>query len=360
MKLAFKTLSPILTALTLLTGCVTQKPSQDKMRVQQLGTGGDTQTSRDPDPVNLDKISPSPSSRVSSSPRQTPRPSITLNVPKTIYPPVPSLPPSFPKPRYHGFGAGEFNWHAQSITKLLEYETKLSLGVGHLRPKDLSPFNLENAVGAGWIPQVILPLYKQPGGQHWGWLAGGWLLRPSGKATDTFVPDSRPFTTANISYKCTVCSLVVLEIRQDGWFKFRYAEPTPDDEGTAWAHQAHLELGKIPLIVESWEQWLPENFRDAFFFVNEGRHAVRHQPTSESQPVAWLQGRKRPPDKDKRPVFDVFVPRVVQGDWMRVEVRQDGCISNLTTETTNNPKCQEGWIRWRNSEQGSLVWYTDW
>lgn len=356
MKLTFKALSPILAALTLFTGCATQNLSQDNEGGQQLGTGGDTQTRTNKDAKKLDEISPSPSSRISHSQRQTLRPTIALNVAKNIYPPVPSLPKSLPEPRYHGFGHGEFNWYDEILTKLVEYQTKLSLGVGHLRPKDLSPFNLKNPVGAGWLPQVTLPLYKQPGGQHWGWLAGGWLLQP-GKATDTFVPDSRPFPVVNISYKCTVCSLVVLEIHQDGWFKFRYAEPTPDDDGTAWAHQAHLELGEIALIVEPWEKWLSEQFMQPFFFVDEGRYAVRKEPTSESEPVAWLLGQKRPPDKDKRPVYNSFVPLVIQGDWMRVQVRKDGCSA---TGTSKYPKCQEGWIRWRNSEQGSLVWYTDW
>ncbi len=96
-----------------------------------------------------------------------------------------------------------------------------------------------------------------------------------------------------------------------------------------------------------------------FFFVNEGRHAVRKSPTDESEPVAWLLGRKRPPDKDKLPDFDSFAPVAVQGDWMQVQIYKEGGCARRT-EATNQPKCQEGWIRWRNPEQGSLVWYTDW
>ncbi len=213
MKLTFKTLSFILAALTLFTGCATQKLSQDNEPLKQLGAESDTQTRTNKDAKNLNEISPSPSSSVSPSPSQTPRPPITLKVPDNIYPPVPSLPQSLPEPRYHGFDPGEFNWYDKSLTKIVDHETNLALGVGHLRPKDLSPYKFGNTVGGGWISQVVLPLYKQPGGKHWGWIAGGWLLRPSGKATDTFVPDSRPFPVAKIIYKCTVFSVFLLEIR---------------------------------------------------------------------------------------------------------------------------------------------------
>lgn len=326
MKLRFKSLSLILLTLSLFTGCATQTLSQDKGRVKLLGNRGKTETPT----RNVDEI-------ISSSP---------LDSAQTNQLPTPSLPQSLPKPRYHG----DLDWLDKGAIKDIERETDLSLGIGHLRPKDLSPFTIDgwedpnSLVGTGWLGKVTLPLYQQPEGQHWGWLAQGWLLRPSGEATNTFSTDSRPFTVANIVYKGTVNSFVVLKIRDDGWFKLRYAQPTSEDDGTAWAHQSHLNLGEIALTVEPWEKWFSQ-LKKPFYFRDEARHALRKEPTNTSEIVAWLPGKQ-----------DAwFVPQEVKGDWMRVLVSNDAC--DLNSASTTNPKCQAGWVRWQNSEQVPLVWY---
>ncbi|MEW6494290.1 MAG: hypothetical protein AB1589_17520 [Cyanobacteriota bacterium] len=263
----------------------------------------------------------------------------------TVKPPsTPSLPNSLPKPRYHG----GLDWHKNRAVQHILDETGLSLGVGQLRPKDLSSFrvadweNPNSLVGSGWLGKVRLPIYSQPNGELWGWLAQGWLLRQTN--SNKLIVDSRSLTVIDIVYKGTVNSLAVLDIRQDGWFKFRYAQPDSGDEGVGWAHLSHLKLSKISLIVEPWQEWLTQqkalHFRDNVFA------ALHSQPTTDSQMLL-----KIPEDIDYQ--FYKVEPLTFQGDWVRVRLTSTAAVEH----SYQNRSSYEGWLRWLDPQQGPLLWY---
>lgn len=210
------------------------------------------------------------------------------------------------------------------------------LGLGHLHPRDLTALQGANWVTsplryAGWLQGVSLPIYAQPGGEPWAWLINGWLLIDGADpiaigrdASFTMLQPDRAFY-----------SFPVLEIRPDGWFRFRYTAA-----GSAWAHSSHLALGKVPLGVEPW--------------ADQVRRATRVQ---FRQP-GLSQGLRATPQRSSRlrsliSPNSLIQPLDMEGDWLRVRVTQPtrGCTP-LPGATSD-----EGWIRWRDQQKTLLLWF---
>ena len=210
------------------------------------------------------------------------------------------------------------------------------IGIGHLRPRDLDFFETSDWVDsplldAGWLQALRLPIYASPNGSHWGWIANGWLI-PNGQDPLAIGQDVS-FLMLHTYY--ALYSFPVLEIRLDGWFRFQYSSA-----GTAWAHTSQLKLGELELIVESWQ----DRFLDVgwvYFRNDQARHALRSRPGVEQMLMDWIGNDS------------VIEPIEFRGDWMRVRVTQptDGC------EFLPNASTTEGWMRWRNAEQGAWIWY---
>ncbi len=216
-------------------------------------------------------------------------------------------------------------------------EDMSNIGVGHLRPQDLSFLTAADEssrsfLGAGWLQSAAIPIYIEPNGSHWGWIINGWLV-PNGQAPIALGQDA---TFLMFQTDFDLLSFPITQIREDGWFQFQY---TP--AGTAWAHVGHLNLGAVDLTVESWENR----------FVDVGR--VEFRPHGLSQSLYAV------PDSAVEGILGLvgpssFIqPLVFEGDWMLVEVTQptDGCTLLPGAVT------QEGWMRWRNSDAESLVWF---
>lgn len=211
------------------------------------------------------------------------------------------------------------------------------IGVGHLRPRDLSfleqPDWTESPyLGANWLQATAVPIYIEPNGSHWGWIISGWLI-PNGQDPIALGSDAS-FLMLQTYY--SLFSFPVTQIRDDGWFQFQY---TP--AGRAWAHVDHLNLGKIDLAIETWENRFLDNGRVEFrrHGLSQSLQAV---PSDAESSILGLVG----PDSFIEPIaFD--------GDWMQVRVTQptDGCTFLPGAVT------QEGWMRWRNSQQKPLIWY---
>lgn len=212
-----------------------------------------------------------------------------------------------------------------------------NLGVGHLRPRDLSFLEAPNRdespfLGANWLQAAAIPIYTEPNGNHWGWIISGWLI-PNGAEPIALGSDASFLMLQTYD---DLFSFPVTQIRQDGWFQFQY---TP--VGKAWAHVDHLNLGRIDLAIESWEK----RFLDVGW-VEFRRHGLSQSlqttPGANNSDILGLVG----PDSFIEPI-------AFEGDWMQVRVTQptDGCTFLPGAVT------QEGWMRWRNADSEPLIWY---
>lgn len=241
-------------------------------------------------------------------------------------PPVPPLPEPLPTPRTPA---------TEGIVGLMP-QPEDDLGVGHLRPQDLSFLEGSDAdtqalLGAGWLRAAAIPIYIEPNGSHWGWIINGWLV-PNGQAPIALGQDA---SFSMLQTYSDLSSFPVTQVREDGWFQFQY---TP--AGRAWAHVDHLNLGRVDLAVEAWEN----------HFVGIERVEFRQHGLSQSlyntpeETQASILGLVGP--------NSVIQPLAFEGNWMRVQVTQpaDGCNSLPGAVT------QEGWMRWRSEEQQALVW----
>lgn len=241
--------------------------------------------------------------------------------------PVPPLPSTLPEP---------FSPDGQGILGLYP-EAEDDIGVGHLRPANLSFFDTSNGDtdtalrGAGWLSQIAIPLYVSPEGEHWGWLIRGWLI-PNGYDPIAVGRDAS-FVMLHTFYD--LFSFPVMEIRPDGWFRFQYSSA-----GTVWAHTSQLNLGQLNLIVEPWENRFAE--ASQLYFRNVGAvYALRSEPDSDRTLISSVGS-------------DSFIePVEFSGDWMRVRVTQpaEGC------RVLPEARTQEGWMRWRTNQQGIRIWF---
>jgi hypothetical protein len=245
-------------------------------------------------------------------------------------PPVPPMPETIPNP---------INPDPTGIVGLVP-DPDDPIGVGHLRPKDidtLAAADNSNPTGTGsptfdanWLRGVALPIYNAPNGDNWGWIINGWLI------ADGYEPIAigRDAAFSMLQTYYETYTFPVLEVREDGWFRFQY---TP--AGTAWAHTSQLDLGQIDLTIETWEDRFAE-----VGWVKFRRHGVsqplRPEPSSSSSLISLISP-------------DSYIEAIeFKDDWMRVRVTQpvEGC-DILPGATTS-----EGWMRWREAGE-SLVWY---
>ncbi|MFM7323474.1 MAG: hypothetical protein ACKO4L_00870 [Nodosilinea sp.] len=210
------------------------------------------------------------------------------------------------------------------------------LGLGHLHPRDLTALQGANWVTsplryAVWLQGVSLPIYAQPGGEPWAWLINGWLL------IDGVDPIAigRDASFTMVQPDRALYSFPVLEIRPDGWFRFRYTAA-----GSAWAHRSHLALGKVPLVVEPWADQVRRASRVQFRKPGLSR-GLRATPQRSSRLRSLISPNS------------LIQPLDLQEDWLRVRVTQpaQGCTP-LPGATSD-----EGWVRWRDQQQTLLLWF---
>jgi hypothetical protein len=211
------------------------------------------------------------------------------------------------------------------------------LGVGYLKAG-------EGAVMVSssfeWLQQLVLPLYEEAGGRPAAWLARGWLALP---ATPQWRWDELVLGGLIGTGGDAPVGFVVLQMREDGWFRFRYAAPAGGRDGTAWAHEPQLTLGDVDMSLTTWvvhflHQDVPTYFREL------GRHPLRGARDDTSAVLAWLEGRV-----GTMPEYSV-APLEIAGDWMRVRVQWPGAWCGTAPQRT-----AEGWIRWRGPDTGPVL-----
>ncbi|MFM7469974.1 MAG: hypothetical protein ACKO5P_00450 [Nodosilinea sp.] len=207
------------------------------------------------------------------------------------------------------------------------------LGMGHLQPLEESPHNwsLSPLGYARWLRRVAFPIYAQPGESPWGWLIHGWLMI----AGQSPIAVGRDANFAMVEADPGLYSFPVLEMRSDGWLRFRYTAA-----GTAWTHLSYLRGNPLPLTVESWADQLRRSARVQFRKPGLSQ-GLRIEP-GEFSPLRSLVTAD-----------SLIEPLEVEGNWVRVRVTQpaEGCRP-LPGSTS-----QEGWLKWRNDQRQLLVWF---
>ncbi|MGB3298206.1 MAG: hypothetical protein WBA76_08040 [Phormidesmis sp.] len=200
--------------------------------------------------------------------------------------------------------------------------------LGQLRPRDVEGLSADNV---DWLKSVILPLYTSPGGEHWGWIYKGWLI-PKGQP---YLAIGRDAGFAMVKAYKNLYTFPVLEARDDGWFRVQYTQG-----GSAWAHSSQLALGDMPLVVEGWEALLQAQ-DSVYFLQTDEAQALRSQPETTANMLSLI------------PANSLIKPLAFQGDWMQVRITRPATPCRALTGAT----VTEGWMRWRNAEHKSLVWY---
>jgi hypothetical protein len=271
---------------------------------------------------------------------QEPDERVCRNLPTLDWPPA-IAPPSAIRPE---LDSGVY-WPS-----LHAHDTPVSLGVGHLRV---------TSDHYDWLREVSIPLFERPDASDapLAWIRQGWL---DGSASDG--------QRRRISYRGAIeteyerATAIVLELRADGWFRFRYDLPPealaadaevagpenwlPTDDGTAWTHECYLGLGEAELSVQLW--------RDLFFgpdapplsFVDRTPHALREDPAMQATRLAWVE-------KD-----DEVEALEIRDEWMRVRVSKPGKFLTLCTSLEEwDGETLEGWVKWWDPEDGPWLWY---
>ncbi|MGB3293265.1 MAG: hypothetical protein WBB01_09785, partial [Phormidesmis sp.] len=230
----------------------------------------------------------------------------------------PDLPISVPPP---------FSPVVLGVTDLAA-DAETVIGIGHLRPQELSE---PSADGVDWLQSVILPLYVSPGGEHWGWIYRGWLI-PDGQGA---LAIGRDAGFAMIQTEENLYTFPVLEVRDDGWIQVQYTSV-----GSAWVHSSQLALGE-PLVVERWEARLQAQ-ESVYFLQSNKTQALRSEPEAAANMLGLVAADS------------LIEPLSFAGDWMQVRVTRPTANCRPLTGAT----VTEGWMRWRSSEEASLVWYS--
>jgi len=207
-----------------------------------------------------------------------------------------------------------------------EGRAAVPLGIGHVR-----------RVSAFWWGggHVRVPLHEQPGAEPWGWFADGWLVQ-AGRTTGEPAPIGLE-GTVETEYEDT--SFIVLESRDDGWLRLRYGRPFEDRDGTAWVHRCHL--ARESLAFEPWQERFLSDEISPLYVRDRASRPLRAAPNNAAEEIARIDGDYH------------LEPLEFQGDWMRVRLKtpSDYCVEPDEVRT------EEGWIRWRSTERGPLVWY---
>ena len=207
-----------------------------------------------------------------------------------------------------------------------------NLGVGVLKPDTRG-----GEESPPWQCGLLVPLYQEPARGRAGWIVGGFLETPRRTWPE-------PLRMPVLSIGQGESGLIVLEARPDGWIRFRFRDPYAQlGNGTAWTHTSSLALGPVHLAFVRWEDFLGHDTPPLVYRDGE-RHTLFAAPDSSSERLAWIEGDYG------------LVPLEFRGGWARVTLE----VPNNMCPSGSPPKRTEGWIPWRDSVRGPLVWVAAW
>ncbi|MEM7066909.1 MAG: hypothetical protein AAF572_27565 [Cyanobacteria bacterium P01_B01_bin.77] len=202
--------------------------------------------------------------------------------------------------------------------------TNLSIGVGYLAPRR------SDRLQASWLSEVELPLYSQPGGDHWGWIWQGWLI-PNGQQPFAIGRDAS-FTM--VSVNPTLLAFPILTARDDGWLQIQYT-----DGGSAWIHSEQLDDRGLELSYSSWEEQLADAEIVALRGENDTQ-VLRAQPERGRNVLSLISANS-----------SLIEPLEVKDNWIRVRITRpaNGC------EPLAGASEEEGWLQWKDIEGDVLI-----
>ena len=202
-------------------------------------------------------------------------------------------------------------------------DTDMPLGVGYLSPRRRSGDQ------ASWLSAVELPLYSQPGGDHWGWIWQGWLI-PNGQQAFAIGRDAR-FTMVSVDSR--LLAFPVIQAREDGWLQMQYT-----DSGSAWIHRDQLDDRGLELSFYAWGDQLAE--ADTLYLRNENNAQVlRSQPERGRNVLSLVSSNS------------LIEPLEVQDDWIRVRVTRPA----NSCEPIAGASEEEGWLQWKDRDGEVLM-----
>ncbi|MEM9266129.1 MAG: hypothetical protein AAGA46_11450 [Cyanobacteria bacterium P01_F01_bin.13] len=216
-------------------------------------------------------------------------------------------------------------------------DTDMPLGVGYLSPQRRSGLQRRpgtqirhrSGMEASWLSAVELPLYSEPGGEHWGWIWQGWLI-PNGQQAYAIGRDAR-FTM--VSVDPMLLAFPILEAREDGWLQMQYT-----DGGSAWIHTEQLDDRGLELSFYAWGDRLAD--AETLYLRNDSETQVlRSQPERGRNVLSLVSPNS------------LIEPLEVKDDWIRVRVTRpaDGC------EPLIGASEEEGWLQWKDSDGEVLM-----
>ncbi len=221
-----------------------------------------------------------------------------------------------------------------------------NLGVGYLEPRETG-----DDAGAAtppsngdWLPHVTLPLFWTPAEDDAGvWIHRGW-----------WIPIDPPRDRLALTYRGMVetdyeaARPIVISTREDGWIEL-WVDPGPlgpgETSGRMWTRRCLLGSGELALDVVLWSERFAGADAPPLSFRDESRHALRTGPAPDAERTAWLQPR------DEVELLEV------RGDWARVRAYRPGVYLAGCLGETWEGEALEGWIRWRDDERGTWLWY---
>lgn len=186
-----------------------------------------------------------------------------------------------------------------------------------------------------WARNIVLPLWTKPDGQaFYGWIRSG-RVYPVHNATPYALTGAGLVETG---YEFS--GFIVYEALDGGWLRIRLK---PGENGDVWTHRCHLEIGAAKLAYNEWESFL-RGHGDWLHFRSQVPHTLREEPDASSPRITMIG------------LDHKLVLREIHGDWMRVTVEQPDRTCNGGPERELRGSIHEGWVKWRDEENGPWVW----
>ncbi len=194
-----------------------------------------------------------------------------------------------------------------------------------------------------WLAAATVPFYARPGqAEPIAWLRRGWWVTGGGEPP-------RPLTYRGMVWtEYEESNFIVTAARADGWIELWVdigPIPRAASHGLVWTHRCLLDLDEAVLSLMLWEDVFLGSGAPPLSFRDEARHALRAGPGTEHARLDWIEG------DDEVELLEI------QGDWARARVSKPGRFYIGCMGETWAGREREGWIRWRDPERGSWLWY---
>lgn len=202
-------------------------------------------------------------------------------------------------------------------------------GVGYMTVSNADKYYYD------WARNIVLPLWTEPDGDtFYGWIH-------SGRVYPVHDAPSYALTGAGlVETEYEFSSFIVHEVLSDSWLRIRLKA---GDDGKAWTHRCHLEIGAAKLAYHGWESFLRKH-GDWLHFRSRVPHTLREEPDVDSLRITMIG------------LDHKLVLHDIRGDWMRVTVEQPDQTCNGGREREHSGSIHKGWVKWHDEEQGPWVW----